>query len=126
MRKSLKNNKKEEYLRVWYDQRQYYPLSYKLACAVETIQYTSASIERLFSDMGNIVTVKRNRLTVENIEACLLIRQEKREKENYFTPEMFKVHLRSQDSQIIIESKESIARRSTFDNESYPMKRLKE
>ena len=60
----------------------------KLALAIHTLPYSSASIERLFSDMGNIKTDPRNRLSVENLEASLLIRQEYKGKNNYYTKEM--------------------------------------
>ncbi len=59
---------------------------------MQTLPSSSASIERLFSELGNIVTVKRNRLSVENIEACLYIRQEYKENKNYFKKEMYNMY----------------------------------
>jgi len=92
IRKNIKASGKAAYLQVWHDVKEEYPLLYKLSCAVETIQYTSASVERLSSDMGNIVTVKRNLLSVENIEACLLLRQENQAKGKYLSKEMFQAY----------------------------------
>ena len=93
IRKKIKIVGKESYLQVWHTEKSRYPLLYKLVCAVEAIQYSTSSIERLFSDLGNIVTVKRNRLSVENIEACLLARQESKKTSKALDPQMFNSYL---------------------------------
>ena len=67
IRKKIKNIGKKAYLQVWSTQKDEQPLLLKLASEMEATQYSTASIKRLFSNIGNIVTVKRNRLNVENI-----------------------------------------------------------
>ena len=47
----------------------------KLACYYLTPPPTSTDVERLFSTAGNILTDARNRLTPENLEKLLFIRQ---------------------------------------------------
>ena len=47
----------------------------KLACYYLTPPPTSTDVERLFSIAGNILTDSRNRLTPENLEKLLFIRQ---------------------------------------------------
>jgi len=88
MRKSIKSKNIDNYLEAWRIEKRKYPLIYRLALAMQTLPYSSASIERLFSEIGKIVTVKRNRLSIQNIEACIFVRQEYKGKTNYFTKEM--------------------------------------
>ena len=47
----------------------------QFARALLTIPYSSASVERSFSDFKTIKTNKRNSLCLESLEACLLIFQ---------------------------------------------------
>jgi len=54
-------------------------LIFKLARAAQTLPYSTASVERNFSQLLDVKTIKRNRLGVENTEACLLIKQEARD-----------------------------------------------
>ena len=54
----------------------HYPDIYKLARALQTIPYSTAAVERTFSDMKNVKSLKRNRLSCETLEALVFIRQE--------------------------------------------------
>lgn len=63
------------YLEGWKQVEQDFPLIYRLARAIWTLPYSSASIERNFSVMGDIKTIKRNKLSLPNLEACLLTKQ---------------------------------------------------
>lgn len=63
-------------LEAWKTLKNDYPLIYKLAQAIQTLPYSTASIERNFSQLADIKTIKRNRLGVANTQACLLIKQE--------------------------------------------------
>jgi hypothetical protein len=58
----------------WYQQNENrFPLLSKLARRFLCIPATSASSERVFSCAGNVVTSKRNRLNVENVEALVVL-----------------------------------------------------
>jgi hypothetical protein len=67
------------FLYQWKPWESRFPITFKLACAVQTLPYSSVSLERRFSQLTDIKTVKRNRLLVENLQACLLIEQEFRD-----------------------------------------------
>jgi len=43
-----------------------------IARAVTVLPYSSVEVERIFSAMKDIKNVKRNRLSLDNVEACLL------------------------------------------------------
>ena len=62
-------------LKIWRDNQNKYPLLYKLAKALMVVPYSSCSLERIFSQFRDIKTIKRNRLTVKSLEACLLLKQ---------------------------------------------------
>ena len=76
----------ENYLEGWGQVKNEFPLIFRLARALWTLPYSSACVERSFSQMNIIKTVKRNRLSLENLESCLLFKQanmrEKRESNN--------------------------------------------
>ena len=61
------------YLEAWRSQQSNYPLLYKLVRSLQALPYSIVNIERTFSDLVVIKTCKRNRLSVANIEACLLV-----------------------------------------------------
>lgn len=63
-------------LEVWRKNKSKFPLLFELARAFLVIPYSSCSIERVFSMSNDIKTLKRNRLSVSNLESCLLIKQE--------------------------------------------------
>lgn len=50
------------------------PLS-KLAKSILVLPYTSAPVERVFSQIEDFATPKKSRLTTENLEACLIVQQ---------------------------------------------------
>jgi len=95
IRQEIKQTTKRKYLEAWQKFQSNFPLLYKLITAVEAISYSSASVERLFSTMKDIITLKRNRLTLDNLESCLLLKQEFHEKDDYFTAEMYNLYYES-------------------------------
>ena len=50
-----------------------FPILKQLVLKYHTIMATSAPTERLYSNAGNIITLKRNRLTAENLSKLLFI-----------------------------------------------------
>ena len=75
------------YIEAWKNEKQY-PLTYRLARAVQVLPCSSVPIERRFSCATDVKTIKRNNLSVESIEACLLSKQFFGNKDFYFTEEM--------------------------------------
>ena len=61
----------------WKAKASTFPLCYKLARALQTLPYSTASIERTFSRTTDIQTLKRNRIGISNLEACLFVKQER-------------------------------------------------
>ena len=73
IREKLKSTiSKTSALTIWKIESESYPNVYALVRALLVLPYTSVPVERIFSTMKDIVDQKRNRLTVENVEACLL------------------------------------------------------
>lgn len=73
----IKNNLgSKPLLEVWLEQSTKFPLLYRFVRALMVLPYSSCSIERTFSKLTDIKTLKRNRLSVECLEACLLVKQE--------------------------------------------------
>ena len=62
-------------LELWRQLKPRYPHLSELAMAILTLPHSSVPVERIFSKMKDFKTSKRNRLTVENLEACLLVEQ---------------------------------------------------
>lgn len=62
-------------LELWIQLRSKYPHVAELAMAILTLPHSSVPVERIFSKMKDFKTFKRSRLTVENLEACLLVDQ---------------------------------------------------
>lgn len=52
-----------------------YSLLYRLSKALMVMPYSSCNIERVFSEMTDIKTLKRNKLGIRSLESCLLIKQ---------------------------------------------------
>ncbi|CAN0520707.1 unnamed protein product, partial [Laminaria digitata] len=50
----------------WLARRNSFPTLYKVACVYLAVPATSAASERVFSNAGNVITKKRNRLSPEN------------------------------------------------------------
>lgn len=68
-------NFKNDFLTMWYHFGNTYPLISRLAIALLTVAHSSVPVERVFSWLKDVKSQKRNRLTVENLEACLLTSQ---------------------------------------------------
>lgn len=60
--------KNETILGFWSKQSKHLPKLYKFCCSIAAIPATSGSVERMFSNCGNIITVKRNKLTNNAID----------------------------------------------------------
>jgi hypothetical protein len=67
--------KQAKVLDIWRRNSCEFPLIYRLARAMTLMPYSSRSLERVFFQCGAIKTIKRNRLSVESLEAVLLIKQ---------------------------------------------------
>ena len=76
-------------LEVWRKNKLKFPLLYQLVRALMVTPYSSCSIERIFSKCKDVKTLKRNRLSTQNLESCLLIKQEYGESNFGFSEEMF-------------------------------------
>jgi len=59
-------------LKIWQGEMLNYPNIYLIARAITVLPYSSVQVERVFSAMKDIKNVKRNRLSLDNVEACLL------------------------------------------------------
>jgi len=68
-------NSSRTILETWDVLSNQYPLLGKLAKSILVLPHSSCPVERVFSQMEDFITPKRNRLTAENLEACLLIHQ---------------------------------------------------
>ncbi len=66
------------------------------------LPYSTASIERNFSTLGDVKTIKRNRLQIESLEACLLCKEDILHHNFRFNSEMIenynKSHLVAQEN----------------------------
>ena len=62
-------------VKLWVSLEGDFPLMAKLAKSLLTLPHSSVPVERTFSQLKNVKTMKRNRLTVENLEACCLVQQ---------------------------------------------------
>ena len=67
--------KKKSPLEHWAKYEEDYPNICTLAKAILVLPHSTVSVERIFSNMKDIKTIKRKRLTVENLEACVLCYQ---------------------------------------------------
>lgn len=84
-----KANSHINFLEEWNRLRDSYPLLWRLARAVAVFPYASVPVERIFSQLKEFKTKKRSRLTVKNLEACLLVYQAYGETtDSIVTPEM--------------------------------------
>ena len=71
---SLEHEKSQKtILETWNHLFKKYPEMARLAMAVLVLPSSTVSVERVFSNMKDIKTSKRNRLNVDNLETCLLI-----------------------------------------------------
>jgi len=96
----MNRSEKKNFLHSWKVHKMDYPLIFELGRAAQTLPYSTASIERNFSQLLDIKTIKRNRLGIENTEACLLIKQEYRNKNENdimfdITPDMISAYTKT-------------------------------
>ena len=82
--KKQKEQLSHENVLFWTSLRAEYPLICKLALAVLTLPYSTACVERTFSLLKDIKDVRRNRLSSESVEACVLIHDDLGNMENFF------------------------------------------
>lgn len=80
--------KGENILTSWSRLRQNYKYMGELVKAILVLPHTTVPVERLFSNLKDFKTQRRNRLSTENLEACLLIYQKFGEAEFLVTPAM--------------------------------------
>ncbi len=85
---NLKISPSSKALEIWFQEHNEYPLICKLVRAIAAYPYSTAGLERTFSKVTDIKTIKRNRLDTKNLEACLLIKQEYGDKELEFTTDV--------------------------------------
>lgn len=70
------NISKQGFLKTWDHEKTKSPLVYKLIRALQTLPYSTVSLERNFSLAKDIKTLKRNKISTLNLQACLLAKQE--------------------------------------------------
>lgn len=75
-------------LEIWNHLAEEYPFMGRLARAIMVLPHSSVPVERVFSNMKDIKTAKRNRITAENLEAALLVYQKFGEGDSQITPAM--------------------------------------
>ncbi len=85
---NLKISPSSKALEIWFQEHNEYPLICKLVRAIAAYPYSTAGLERTFSKVTDIKTIKRNRLDTKNLEACLLIKQEYGDEELEFTADI--------------------------------------
>jgi len=66
----------ESVMEIWIKWRNNYPKLFRLVQAIQVFPYSTAQAEREFSILGATKTPRRNRLTIENLEAALIIKRE--------------------------------------------------
>lgn len=70
-----------------------FPILGRLALAVQSLPYSTSSVERTFSMLKDIKEPRRNRMAVETVEACLMAHEElKRSERLCITPEMLELY----------------------------------
>lgn len=74
---SVVKMKKVSILETWNTLGDEYPTLSMLARAILVLPHSSVSVERVFSTLKNIKNSKRNRMTVQNLEACILSYQQR-------------------------------------------------
>jgi len=74
------SNASKNWLLTWESNRNSYPLLYRLARAIQTLPYSTVKIERCFSIATDVKTIKRNNLSSGSLQACLLAKQEFKDK----------------------------------------------
>ena len=59
----------------WIQKETVYPTLYKIACSYLIAQATSVASERVFSTAGNILAHSRNRLSNDNVDKLVFLKQ---------------------------------------------------
>jgi len=95
-----------------------YPVTFKLARGIQVLPYSSASIERKFSELTDIKTLKRNRLSVENLQACLFVKQEYKDEDltEGIIDKYLTLSLESKDTRTSNNKKDLSLDSNSFDN----------
>ena len=115
IKEKLRNSiTKTSSLTIWKSQSELYPNVYTLVRALLVLLYTSVQVERVFSTMKNIVNIKRNRLTVENVEACLLGYQASKSESFCITDDMVNNYISNKKVVKVNKSKSCVA--ESFEN----------
>ena len=71
---NAQNIEKYEFAEAWKIERAKYKPTFKLLRAIETLPYSSVSIEGTFSVATDIKTFKCNCLSVDSLPSCLLVK----------------------------------------------------
>jgi len=66
----------ENVMEIWIKSRTHFPKLFKLIQAIQVFPYSTAQVEREFSILGAIKTPRRSRLSIESVEASLIIKHE--------------------------------------------------
>jgi len=86
MKKRIEIDFSSNWLDVWKLREDDYPLVFRSGRALQVLPYSTASIERNFSTLGDIKTVKRNHISITNLEGYLLLKQEHKKQKIDFNP----------------------------------------
>ena len=90
--KKVNDTLTSSFLSVWKQERDSFGMIYKLALAMQVLPFSTVSLERSFSVLTDIKTIKRNRLCVKNLQACLLIKQDFKDGEITINEEMLSAY----------------------------------
>ena len=93
IKEKIDKTDKASLLKVWKNESITYPNMYLVARAIFVLPYSSMAVERVFSALKDIKNKKRNRLTTENVEACLLGHQATRSEKFVITEAMIENYL---------------------------------
>jgi len=99
-------------LTLWNSLKKDYPIIYQLSKALLVLPRSSVNVERIFSNLKHIHNPSRNRLTLENLEACLLAYQHYRDSKMPIDFELFKKDVDSSESSNALTNQEIIEEES--------------
>lgn len=109
-------------LETWYSLSNQYPYMSKLAKALLVLPSSTVPVERIFSQMQDIKTPKRNRLHTENLEAALLIYQTYGSSNFEITPKMIEKYHATLKQKNNKEKSETIQKEKENSESSTPRK----
>jgi len=110
VKRTIKSNP-GDFLVGWNQMKKNYPLTYSLARSIQTLPYSTVPIERAFSTLTDVKTIKRNKLSVESIESCLLCKQEFKDEKFCFSEDMilrYEKALKEKKKATIIQQKKNL------------------